>query len=653
VRRIVMSTIRVIQRLTGWNINSEDRHNTLFYAPFGISDVAFSKFVDSLVDYADEFIADQNFLTRFMSDFFPLSPSPSLSEEERIQILRYVTFYTLYSPNLPLSAKFTLFSTLRHIPAARSSASLLVLRSMTSNTSTTLPSDGKVLATNFNGIRFVVTVPLLRRYLTRCSSHLSNTLAHSAPLVPSLSPALPSDGTSELNTENDPPDLSLYECRLCELLIEQFSSSDVAALLDVETEHFTLLLKALTTPYQRVFTFQNDDQQQQETYTFSLQILALNTLSSNTFVRYNLSHRQQLFNTLLTLLSDTTLASSTSVRSHCQHILQLLPLDEALIESTLRQCFDALVTESSSSSPPLKRRRHHRDAVSTENISAGVEESDQRDLNRSSSTESNSPSTSSVNTRALRQLTALLEFFQYKPNALTHTGIPALLALLRLMSDTSSALHREATTEYLQQLALNALTTTTKALVVGQKSKNKIETNEAAGGQQTSSLCCDILESSSKISDDDFRLVLTPTELQQLDQQYNIADILQCLHTSSDPSIHKSALLLLATVAQLFPHKVLAHIMSVFTMVGSAAVSLRSDDNYTLLVIQRTVESVVPSLLSSGLGVHQLVEAFVTQLPHIPSHRRLLLFTILVKCITPARTLPLLLCLLLFTHLHV
>jgi hypothetical protein len=651
-----MCAIRAIQHLTGWNINSEDKHNTLFYIPFGISDVAFSKFVDALVDYTDEFVADQNFLMRFMSDFFPLAQSTSVSEEERIQILRYITFYTLYSPSLPLSAKFTLFSTLRHIPAARSSSpSLLLLHSTTSKT-TTPPSDGKVLATNFNGIRFVVTVPLLRRYLTRCSSHLSNTLTPSSTSsVPSLSSATSIDRTSELHNTENGPDLSLEECRLLELLIEQFASPDVAALLDVETEHFTLLLKALTTPYQRIFTFQNDSQQQQETYTFSLQTLALNTLSSNTFVRYNLAHRQQLFNTLLTLLSDTTLASSTSVRSHCQHILQLLPLDEALIESTLRQCYDTLANEVSSSlssSPPLKRRRRHRDAVSTENISAGVEESNQKDVNRSTA------DTDSVESRALRQLTALLELFQYKPNALTHTGIPALLALLRLMSDISSALHREATVEYLQQLALNALTTTTKALVVGQKKKSQrtIETNEAGGVQQTSSFHV-VPESTTTTttvsSDDDFRLVLTPTELQQLDQQYNVVDILQCLHTSSDPSIHKSALLLLATVAQLFPHKVLAHIMSVFTMVGSAAASLRSDDNYTLLVIQRTVESVVPSLLSSGLGIHQLVEAFVTQLPHIPSHRRLLLFTILVKCITPTRTLPLLLCLLLFAHLHV
>jgi hypothetical protein len=213
------------------------------------------------------------------------------------------------------------------------------------------------------------------------------------------------------------------------------------------------------------------------------------------------------------------------------------------------------------------------------------------------------------------------------------------------MSDRSSALYREATTIYLQQLALNALTTTTKALVAGLK--NTRSDSSAATTHSSSS-------SSSSTSSDTFQLTISTNELQQLDHHYNVDVILQCISASSDPTIHKSALLLLATVAQLFPHKVLAHIMSIFTMVGTAATTLRSDDNYTLLVIQRTVESVVPSLLTSPeLGTHQLVESFVSQLPHIPSHRRLLLFTILTKIITPQRALPLLLTLLLSKYFQV
>lgn len=118
--------------------------------------------------------------------------------------------------------------------------------------------------------------------------------------------------------------------------------------------------------------------------------------------------------------------------------------------------------------------------------------------------------------------------------------------------------------------------------------------------------------------------------------------VVQCIRTTGNPQTHNQALLLMATIASLYPESVLHNVMAIFTFMGANV--LRQDDNYSFQVIQQTLEKVIPPLVASSRGanvnanetqmalqVKPIIKVFVSALFHIPKHRRLPLFTVLVR----------------------
>jgi U3 small nucleolar RNA-associated protein 10 len=110
--------------------------------------------------------------------------------------------------------------------------------------------------------------------------------------------------------------------------------------------------------------------------------------------------------------------------------------------------------------------------------------------------------------------------------------------------------------------------------------------------------------------------------------------IVQCIRVTENPQTHNAALLLLAAIGLTHPQVVILNIMPVFTFMGANI--LRQDDNYSFHVVQQTLETIVPSLLNCGdenplLYVKNIMDVFVNALGHIPTHRRLKLFIILIE----------------------
>lgn len=116
--------------------------------------------------------------------------------------------------------------------------------------------------------------------------------------------------------------------------------------------------------------------------------------------------------------------------------------------------------------------------------------------------------------------------------------------------------------------------------------------------------------------------------------------IVQCIRTTANSQTHNQALLLMATIASIYPESVLHNIMAVFTFMGANV--LRQDDSYSFQVIRQTLEKILPPLVSSSrhangtrlavaLQVKPVIKVFVDALFHIPKHRRLPLFTVLVR----------------------
>ncbi|XP_045716982.1 HEAT repeat-containing protein 1 isoform X1 [Phyllostomus hastatus] len=140
------------------------------------------------------------------------------------------------------------------------------------------------------------------------------------------------------------------------------------------------------------------------------------------------------------------------------------------------------------------------------------------------------------------------------------------------------------------------------------------------------------------------------------EEKFNVELIVQCIRVSEMPQTHHHALLLLGTVAGIFPDKVLHNIMSIFTFMGASV--MRLDDTYSFQVINKTVKMVIPALIQSDGGasgevtrnvediVVKIMSVFVDALPHVPEHRRLPVLVQLVDTLGAERFLWVLLVLL-------
>ncbi|XP_058398947.1 HEAT repeat-containing protein 1 isoform X3 [Diceros bicornis minor] len=140
------------------------------------------------------------------------------------------------------------------------------------------------------------------------------------------------------------------------------------------------------------------------------------------------------------------------------------------------------------------------------------------------------------------------------------------------------------------------------------------------------------------------------------EEKFNVELIVQCIRVSEMPQTHHHALLLLGTVAGIFPDKVLHNIMSIFTFMGANV--MRLDDTYSFQVINKTVKMVIPALIQSDGGdsvevtrnveeiVVKIIHVFVDALPHVPEHRRLPILVQLVDTLGAERFLWVLLILL-------
>ncbi|XP_011791130.1 PREDICTED: HEAT repeat-containing protein 1 [Colobus angolensis palliatus] len=140
------------------------------------------------------------------------------------------------------------------------------------------------------------------------------------------------------------------------------------------------------------------------------------------------------------------------------------------------------------------------------------------------------------------------------------------------------------------------------------------------------------------------------------EEKFNVELIVQCVRLSEMPQTHHHALLLLGTVAGIFPDKVLHNIMSIFTFMGANV--MRLDDTYSFQVINKTVKMVIPALIQSDSGdsievsrnveeiVVKIISVFVDALPHVPEHRRLPILVQLVDTLGAEKFLWVLLILL-------
>uniref|UniRef100_A0A2K5SDT7 HEAT repeat-containing protein 1 n=1 Tax=Cebus imitator TaxID=2715852 RepID=A0A2K5SDT7_CEBIM len=196
-----------------------------------------------------------------------------------------------------------------------------------------------------------------------------------------------------------------------------------------------------------------------------------------------------------------------------------------------------------------------------------------------------------------------------------------------------------------------------------QKKSQDLESVQEVGGSywQRVTLILELLQHKKKLKSPQ---ILVPTLFNLLSRtigeierwKFNVELIVHCIRLSEMPQTHHHALLLLGTVAGIFPDKVLHNIMSIFTFMGANV--MRLDDTYSFQVINKTVKMVIPALIQSDSGdsievtrnveeiVVKIINVFVDALPHVPEHRRLPILVQLVDTLSAEKFLWVLLILL-------
>jgi U3 small nucleolar RNA-associated protein 10 len=113
--------------------------------------------------------------------------------------------------------------------------------------------------------------------------------------------------------------------------------------------------------------------------------------------------------------------------------------------------------------------------------------------------------------------------------------------------------------------------------------------------------------------------------------------VVDCVRTTDSPQVQNVALLLVGSLSVIAPELVLHSVMPIFTFMGTSV--LRKDDEYSVSVIDQTIDQVVPALIQSlrsqkrdvVSGTSELLLSFTAAFEHIPAHRRLRLFHALIS----------------------
>ncbi|XP_076758858.1 HEAT repeat containing 1 homolog l(2)k09022 [Xylocopa sonorina] len=108
--------------------------------------------------------------------------------------------------------------------------------------------------------------------------------------------------------------------------------------------------------------------------------------------------------------------------------------------------------------------------------------------------------------------------------------------------------------------------------------------------------------------------------------------ITQCIRTSRNPQTHHHALLVLVELLKVVDVRcALYTIMPIFTFMGSSV--MRQDDAYSIQIISKTIETVVPIINAAENEIHacEVLRTFIVSLPDIPEHRRTPLFVKLLQ----------------------
>lgn len=207
--------------------------------------------------------------------------------------------------------------------------------------------------------------------------------------------------------------------------------------------------------------------------------------------------------------------------------------------------------------------------------------------------------------------------------------IKRVFDVIRTIVDTTVSAARE----YTLQIALTTLARVTVCLAEAVRNGDitKDSESEAAKKPKAASGFPPRIVSSKKRQ-------AAPRESNEYEEYYDIALVTRCMRTASSPQVHVQSLSLLAAAAPLIPQAIMRNVVDILSFIATSAMT--QDDSATFSVLGKTIEAIVPPMLSTSstsgaAGAAPLVRTLVSGFSSIPQHRRLLLFQTVVNTISP------------------
>eukprot|EP01114_Cavostelium_apophysatum_P019937 TRINITY_DN6557_c0_g1_i2.p1 TRINITY_DN6557_c0_g1~~TRINITY_DN6557_c0_g1_i2.p1 ORF type:complete len:2043 (+),score=611.24 TRINITY_DN6557_c0_g1_i2:150-6278(+) len=200
-------------------------------------------------------------------------------------------------------------------------------------------------------------------------------------------------------------------------------------------------------------------------------------------------------------------------------------------------------------------------------------------------------SSKEIQLNSIERVNVVLEILQYKSTTTIYHGQRLIAKLFQLLSelvDMEQPLLEQAI-EYTKQLVLSSLS----KLSVSFSQENNLANKDA------------------------------------LEKEYNIDSVVNCLRVSQNPQTHHQAILMLSSIAPLFPKKIVDHVVPLYTFMGSS--TLRQDTDYSFFVVQKAIQTIVPVVLNHGVQAQSVLSIFANAVFEIPTHKRIALFSLLIE----------------------
>jgi len=592
-------------------------------APNGTS-AALGRFITELVQKRSEFALSESCLTFCVELFF--HQEPGMSEDTHTNVTRAernALQHYLVGRAVSLPTTFARYSLLH----------------------TLLPSP--------NGPKLAITSPLLAKVLKHLMPLASTEELHDLEAV---------DGpTSRAQSQAFEPDVFTY--RLLEVLLRQWQPDAVEELNHSEA-HFSVLVNVLHNslevtlpldPTVVAYIIASNEKLAaisatqtktiHEKYHLCLQQIALSLITPDFFSKLSAKNQSQLFEHLCELV----LSPKHVVKDAVQTVLRSISISANIIVHELQTCVAKTATVPVIETPPPAKRTKSSSGLLPSSLPAPAEP---------------------VEKAWIARVTVLLEMLQYKYDALLMGAqyVPSLFALMRNTVEAGNALASDPSAEYIEQLIFTTLITITRAIANARahvatttpRKERASSIDQQQQHQQQMQVDTQPEQDANPPAEEDpvdsLRISLERSDFAALETKYDVDCIIQIIRHRSNPSLQNNALLLLSHIARVFPGKVMSNVMSIFSFMGAS--TERSDDNYTFNVIEKTVERVIPALLSHAPGVEGRVSAsallavFVDRIDSIPQHRRLMLFTHILTKVLRRGYLPLVLALLMHKQAH-